>query len=202
MTLLHGDFTFFVPPRYRSFPDFLSSRNSKGFVCGWGYDLLEIVYCFVNPGWIEFRFSFFLSELKRYVFLVNWPVFFSYMPLQFWVVVLLSPYVIFMGKCSLSYGSFKVSHFRCWAICGLEKVKSIALVLPFLVLKCVGEPVFSKIKSWLLSRFSIVFPLLSILVDPQRVWWLLKSSDRISGAGSWAIKSSRSYNWRGKLLGM
>ena len=32
--------------------------------------------------------GFFLSELKRYVFLVNWPVFFSYM--LFWLEVVLS----------------------------------------------------------------------------------------------------------------
>ena len=34
MTLLHGDFAFFASPRYRAFPDFLQSGNSKGFVCG------------------------------------------------------------------------------------------------------------------------------------------------------------------------
>ena len=55
--------------------------------------MLKIVYCFVNPGWVEFLL--FLVELKRYVFLIYWPVCFSYMP--FWLEVVLSCAIVSIG---------------------------------------------------------------------------------------------------------
>ena len=196
MTLLHDDFAFFAPPRYQSlFAVWQFQRMSAAevMIC-WKLFISSLIRVGSSSGSVSFS--------------VSWSSMFSWLTAQF---VFLACHLFgdnfellcyclgdFYGKMISVVQFFWSIPF--WAICGLEKVRFIVLDLPFLVLKCGGEPMFTKIKSWFLSRFPIVFPLLSVLVDPQRAWWL--SPDRISGTGSWATKSSRSCNSRGKLLGM
>ena len=76
--------------------------------------------------------------------------------------MVLSPWLIYMGnnfygRCHIILLKYPISGVE---LSGLEKVKFIALVLPFPVLKCFGESVFNVFKSWLLSKFSTVFFLL------------------------------------------
>ena len=106
---LAQQFSFFVPPRCRTFLDILQSGNSKGFVCGWDCNLLKFVFCFVNLAWAKFMSCFFLGALKRYVFLIYCSC--SYFPL--WLVVTLSCGDIisisdFCGKWSHSHKFFNI----------------------------------------------------------------------------------------------
>lgn len=51
----------------------------------------------------------------------------------------------------------------------LQIDKSMAVVLPVKMLKCVLVPVFSKVSSETLMKFSISFPLLWALKSPLKI---------------------------------
>ena len=74
-------------------------------------------------------------------------------------------------------------------ILDIELTAKSSIALVFLILNCAEEPIFNKIRSWLLSSFSIILAILSVLVDPQRARWPLKSPNRINGPRIYAIKS-------------
>ena len=89
-----------------------------------------------------------------------------------------------MGKWSLSY-TFKVSHLGVELSVDWKRLDLLLLICRlFLVLKHVGEPVFNKIKCWLLSRFSNLSSSVSFGRSPESVM---------------AVKVSRQDQWSWKL---